>query len=242
MGSLADLRGTRMRSLRRELRAARSSGVRIELLDDAMDVDWSELESVNTQWLASRARRVEIKRATRRCPLEHEKHCTKLIARDADGETIAWAAFDHLYSGGVLVGGGFSTVRYVPHAPPGVTALLAYDGVQLLYAHAHEHHGTPVVHSPDDFVLALGESPMAETASLPSGPGVAPEDLSSRARSGFLARLFRVLYRIGGRLYNTRGISEWKRKWRAPVQTPLYCAVEGRPPLRETVATMALIL
>ena len=60
-----------------------------------------------------------------------------------------------------------------------------------------------------------------------------------RARSVDL--LFGALFRWGTALYNTRGLTRWKRKWRAE-QEVLYCAVERETPLRETAAALALIL
>ena len=60
-------------------------------------------------------------------------------------------------------------------------------------------------------------------------------------RSRYLDVVFRSVYHLGNAVYNTKGLTRWKRKWRAEQQV-LYCAVEREPPLRETAAALSLIL
>ena len=233
------LRGSQLRGLRREVRAARAAGVRVEPIHASDDSLWGSLASVNRAWLATRARRVEIKRATRRCPLLHEEHCTKLVARDSDG-IVGWAALDHVYAGGALIGGGLSTVRWRPDAPTGVAALLALDGASHLM---REHHSQSVMHSDgasSSFVLALGESPLAPLPPALAAPLASPS-LTPARTSRSLSALFRVAYNLGNTVYNAEGLTRWKRKWRCE-QRPLFCAVENEPPLREILAGAALIL
>ena len=222
-----DASGTQWRNLRRELAKARDADVRVEAIDDQASPElWRGLERVNERWLASRARRVPIKRATRRTPLRHEPHCTKVVARDGhSGDIVGWAAFDHLCSDGRLIGGGLSTVRWDPSAAcGGIATLLAVDGATLLRS---------TMDADGDFTLALGESPLAP---LPEGV-----ELFGSRRSRYLDVVFRSVYHLGNAVYNTKGLTRWKRKWRAEQQV-LYCAVEREPPLRETAAALSLIL
>ena len=230
------LSGPRLRGLRREVSAARAAGVRIEKVGES-DEPWADLAAINERWLATRARRTEIRRATRRCPLRHEPHCTKLVARAADGRLVGWAALDHLYRDGRLVGGGLSTVRWESDSP-GIAALLAHDGIGLL-----QQQGAAANIGDGSFVLALGESPLA---SEPTDDSVAAHDaLPATSRSRYMEILFRGIYKFGGAVYNMRGITEWKRKWRAE-QRWMYVALERgrrwRQPWRETLAVVRLVL
>ena len=119
-----------------------------------------------------------------------------------------------------------------------VAALLAIDGATLLQqSAAADGEGGP-------FVLALGESPLTIEPNDRRLSDMAFADVELPAgacRSISLERLFRVLYRFGGAVYNTKGITTWKRKWRAE-QRWMYCAVEGKQPLRETLAVVSLVL
>ena len=117
------------------------------------------------------------------------------------------------------VGAGFSTVRWDPGAPKGLPALLAVDGAAL------------VAQDSDTFRLELGEAPLAPL------PNSLAEDFKGLP---FVSAVTRLVYDRGRVLYNARGISAWKRKWRADQQA-LWICCERDPPVRETVAALALI-
>jgi len=57
--------------------------------------------------------------------------------------------------------------------------------------------------------------------------------------SAALEALFRLLHERGGWLYNTAGISRWKRKWRAAT-TASFVAVDARLPWRHVAALLFL--
>ena len=157
------LGGPDRRGLRRQVNAARRAGIVIEPVSSS---SWPEIESVTSQWLATRTRRQEIKLATRRTPHRDEVHCTKLLARAPDGSCVGWAAFDYLYEDEKVVGVGLNAVRWLPVKPskdtngcgsgiPGVASFLALEGASMLRD----------LHAPDGpFTLALGESPFATMA------------------------------------------------------------------------------
>ena len=117
------------------------------------------------------------------------------------------------------VGAGFSTVRWDPESPKGIPALLAVDGAAL------------VADGRATFRLELGEAPLAP---LPThlAEGFPPLP--------FVSAVTRLVYDRGRLLYNARGISAWKRKWRAE-ESALWICCEKDPPFLETVAALALI-
>ena len=117
------------------------------------------------------------------------------------------------------VGAGFSTVRWDPDAPKGVPALLAVDGAAL------------VAQDSDTFRLELGEAPLAPL------PTHLAEDFKGLP---FVSAITRLIYDRGRVLYNARGISAWKHKWRAD-ESALWICCEEDPPVLETVAALALI-
>ena len=117
------------------------------------------------------------------------------------------------------VGAGFSTVRWDPDAPKGVPALLAVDGAAL------------VADGRATFRLELGEAPLAPL------PTRLAEDFPPLP---FVGAVTRLVYDRGRLLYNARGISDWKRKWRAD-EAALWICCEKDPPVLETVAALALI-
>ena len=117
------------------------------------------------------------------------------------------------------VGAGFSTVRWDPEAPKGLPALLAVDGAAL------------VAQDSDTFRLELGEAPLAPL------PTHLAEDFKGLP---FVSAVTRLVYDRGRLLYNARGISAWKRKWRAD-EAALWICCERDPPVLETVAALALI-
>ena len=209
------LRGSKRRNLRRDVTSARKAGARVEVVEAAD----ASLTTCERRWLAARPQSREIRRATRRCRAAPEPYCTKVRAVDDTGATLGWAAFDHCYRDGDLVGAGFSTVRWDPEAPKGIPALLAVDGVAL------------VADGRATFRLELGEAPLAP---LPThlAEGFPPLP--------FVSAVTRLVYDRGRLLYNARGISAWKRKWRAD-EAALWICCERDPPVRETVAALALI-
>ena len=94
------LRGPKRRNLRRDVTSARKAGARVEVVAAAD----ASLTTCERRWLAARPQSREIRRATRRCRAAPEPHCTKVRAVDDTGATLGWAAFDHCYRDGVLVG------------------------------------------------------------------------------------------------------------------------------------------
>ena len=121
------------------------------------------------------------------------------------------------------VGAGFSTVRWDPCAPKGLPALLAIEGAALVAQDSDT--------SSDTFRLELGEAPLAPL------PTRLAEDLPPLP---FVSAVTRLVYDRGRLLYNARGISAWKKKWRADQQA-LWICCERDPPVAETVAALALI-
>ena len=121
------------------------------------------------------------------------------------------------------VGAGFSTVRWDPGAPKGLPALLAVDGAALVAQDSDT--------SSDTFRLELGEAPLAPL------PNSLAEDFKGLP---FVSAVTRLVYDRGRVLYNARGISAWKRKWRAD-EAALWICCERDPPVLETVAALALI-
>ena len=209
------LRGSKRRNLRRDVIKARKAGARVEVVEAAD----ASLTTCERRWLAARPQSREIRRATRRCRAAPEPYCTKVRAVDDTGATLGWAAFDHCYRDGDLVGAGFSTVRWDPGAPKGLPSLLAVDGAAL------------VAQDSDTFRLELGEAPLAPL------PTRLAEDFKGLP---FVSAVTRLVYDRGRLLYNARGISDWKRKWRADQQA-LWICCERDPPVVETVAALALI-
>ena len=94
------LRGSKRRNLRRDVTSARKAGARVEVVEAAD----ASLTTCERRWLAARPQSREIRRATRRCRAAPEPYCTKVRAVDDTGATLGWAAFDHCYRDGVLVG------------------------------------------------------------------------------------------------------------------------------------------
>ena len=94
------LRGPKRRNLRRDVNNARKAGARVEVVEAAD----ASLTTCERRWLAARPQSREIRRATRRCRAAPEPYCTKVRAVDDTGATLGWAAFDHCYRDGVLVG------------------------------------------------------------------------------------------------------------------------------------------
>ena len=121
------------------------------------------------------------------------------------------------------VGAGFSTVRWDPGAPKGLPALLAVDGAAIVAQDSDT--------SSDTFRLELGEAPLAPL------PAHLAEDFPPLP---FVSAITRLVYDRGRLLYNARGISAWKRKWRAD-ESALWICCEEDPPVLETVAALALI-
>ena len=209
------LRGPKRRNLRRDVNNARKAGARVEVVEAAD----ASLTTCERRWLAARPQSREIRRATRRCRAAPEPYCTKVRAVDDTGATLGWAAFDHCYRDGVLIGAGFSTVRWDPCAPKGLPALLAIEGAAL------------VADGRATFRLELGEAPLAPL------PAHLVEDFPPLP---FVSAITRLVYDRGRLLYNARGISAWKRKWRAE-ESALWICCEKDPPFLETVAALALI-
>ena len=110
-------------------------------------------------------------------------------------------------------------MRWDPCAPKGLPALLAVDGAAL------------VADGRATFRLELGEAPLAPL------PTHLAEDFKGLP---FVSAVTRLVYDRGRLLYNARGISAWKRKWRAE-ESALWICCEKDPPVRETVAALALI-
>ena len=81
------------------------------------------------------------------------------------------------------------------------------------------------------FRLELGEAPLAPL------PTRLAEDFPPLP---FVSAVTRLVYDRGRLLYNARGISAWKRKWRAE-ESALWICCERDPPVVETVAALALI-
>ena len=208
------LRGSKRRNLRRDVTNARRHA-RVEVVEAAD----ASLTTCERRWLAARPQSREIRRATRRCRAAPEPYCTKVRAVDDTGATLGWAAFDHCYRDGDLVGAGFSTVRWDPDSPKGLPALLAVDGAAL------------VADGRATFRLELGEAPLAPL------PTHLAEDFPPLP---FVGAVTRLVYDRGRVLYNARGISAWKRKWRAD-EAALWICCERDPPVLETVAALALI-
>ena len=114
-------------------------------------------------------------------------------------------------------------MRWDPGAPKGLPALLAVDGAALVAQDSDT--------SSDTFRLELGEAPLAPL------PNSLAEDFKGLP---FVSAVTRLVYDRGRVLYNARGISAWKRKWRAD-EAALWICCERDPPLYETVAALALI-
>ena len=234
------LAGSAMRGLRRQVDKARNAGVVVTPIAADTGPDdpvWREIEELNSRWLASRACRFPIRRLTRRYDRQRvEPHTTRLCARRAsDGRLVGWCCLDHMHSAGQLSGVGLSAVRWDPEQG-GVAALLAVEGAQLLAADAASPQAAPPLSLP--LSLALGESPLAVR------PAEAREDgwegVDGVAWSGALELLFGVLHKRANRVYNTRGLSGWKSKWRRASTATTYVAVDARRPWRHVLTVLWL--
>ena len=214
-----NLAGTRLRGLRREIAAARRHGLVVEPIE--AEASWEGVRSVTKSWLSTRPQPFMVRRVTRRTPHAHEEYCTKVVARTPAGEIVGWAALDHIYSYGKLVGCGLNAVRYDGQAARGVAALLALEGALIV----SEKAAGP-------FHLELGESPMPNPEYL-EGLG------SLYCDSQFLEAIFRLVREHGHMIYGVEGLANWKRKWRAE-QSVTYCAISSpnELPLRETLAVV----
>lgn len=237
----SDLSGTRMRGLRRQLDAARGNGLTVEPIPVSADVTagvWHEMEAVTRAWLATRPRRREVRRVTRRVAPRHESHCTKVVARRRDGGIAGWAAMDHIYADNHLIGCGLSAVRYDPACGEGIASLLALDGAAVTLAEAIQNGVNTLprdTQSDPPFRLALGESPLV---AFPEKQGTFFGD--SERRSRFIERIFKLVRERGRFVYGVRGIADWKSKWRADEQDVTFVAVDSALPLRASLATVAL--
>jgi lysylphosphatidylglycerol synthetase-like protein (DUF2156 family) len=244
------LGGRRMRGLRRQVGAARRKGLTVEAIDgDADATVWAELRSVTNRWLRSRPQSREIRRATRRTPHTAEAHCTKVVCRAPDGRAVGWAALDHSYQGGELVGCGLNAVRYDSSASQGIAALLALDGAMIVHQREQQRQqpGEPGAGFP--LLLALGESPLPSSSTVeavalassgtPDGMETG-SDVRRWPSSSFVDALFTLVRERGRRFYGVQGLGEWKRKYRAE-QVVTYCAVGNELPLREVFAALVLI-
>ena len=158
-----------------------------------------------------------------------------MAARRDDGTVVGWAALDHVYHHGALVGAALNAVRYDP-AARGVAALLALEGGELVRRAAAEAEEE----AEEEFVLFLGESPLAPTADL--GARHADPRLATARRSRFLDTVFDILHRRANAVYNTAGIASWKSKFRAEERPVTYACVSAEPPLRETAAFLSLLV
>ena len=124
-----------------------------------------------------------------------------------------------------------------------MAALLAVEGAntaRLLAAHAATDGVTTDGVTTDGaatgeagasarLTLALGESPLAVR------PEAAREDgwggVEGVAWSGALETLFGVLHERANRVYNTRGLSGWKAKWRHARRATTAARIQGRAPI-----------
>ena len=119
------------------------------------------------------------------------------------------------------------------------------DGARQLAMSEARRRPSKALESADDvadFVLALGESPLAPPEALPAEAEALP---AGWRRSRLVSALFRIIYSLDGAVYNARGLGAWKRKWRPREQRRVYCAVQRGgvwPPLREALAAAVLIL
>ena len=136
-----------------------------------------------------------------------------------------------MHSEGSLIGCGLNAVRYDRKAASGVAALLALDGAAIVrHAQPPQRAAAGYPTSDRPFLLALGESP------LPSEDEMDGLDVADALRTGTaLQTLFNLVRERGRRIYGVRGLSDWKRKWRAE-QSVTYCAVRSDPPLKELLA------
>mmetsp|Transcript_36584 Transcript_36584/g.68128 ORF Transcript_36584/g.68128 Transcript_36584/m.68128 type:complete len:426 (-) Transcript_36584:197-1474(-) len=229
------LRGRRLENLRSEIKKARRKGIVVELVPwDAPPETWAELEQVNARWLASKPQltarflQTACRRVTRHLPYRHERHCTRIVARRPDGSAVGWAALDHLYQEDALI--GFApNLRFDPAAGYGVAALLAIEGASILQQQIQQ--------SDVKIRLALGESPLVE---FPEEQGIFFGKDERRAR--VLERIFSFVRERGSWLYGVRGISNWKRKWKADNKPETFVAVDSEFPLRTVVSMVALLL
>ena len=222
------LGGTAMRGVRRQVEKARRAGIVVT----AAPVSPGELAALDRRWLASRptllgGARFEARRITRRPDKRRvEPYTTRVCARRSDtGELVGHAVLDHIYKDRQLTGVGLSVIRFDPEVD-GVGSLLAYEGAH----HVAREAGRPLT-------LALGESPLSVR------PAQARADLSGDgdvAWSGALEAFFELLYARGNFLYNVRGITEWKRKWKGAQLSTTYIAVDARAPWRHVLAVLAL--
>ena len=231
-----DLRGTSLRGLRRQITAARRNGVYVEALSPSSSrAEYAELECVTARWRATRPQQLEARRVTRRTPHRDEPHCTKVVARlSTDGTAVGWAALDHIYEGGALVGCGLNACRYDPAVSDGIASLLALDGAALVRGTLGESNAGGCARP---FKLALGESPLIE---FPTTRGIFFGE--SERRSRFVEGVFRLVRERGRWIYGVGGIAAWKRKWRAAEQPTTFVAVDSARPVRASAAALALIL
>ena len=66
------------------------------------------------------------------------------------------------------------------------------------------------------------------------------EGVEGVAWSGALETLFGVLHERANRVYNTRGLSGWKAKWRHARRATTYVAVDARRPWRHVLTVLWL--
>ena len=130
-----------------------------------------------------------------------------MVARlSTDGTAVGWAALDHIYERGALVGCGLNACRYDPAVSDGIASLLALDGAALVRGTLGESNAGGCARP---FKLALGESPLIEFPTtrgiffgeraaiairrgrLPAGARAWPLDLRRRGHRGVEAQVAR---------------------------------------------------
>jgi len=194
-----DYRGRAKESMRRMIRRARESGVRVEeVRGDSGDRGLrDQLSEVTGEWLSTkRIKDKEFWFLVRRAVYGDEPDVRKFVAVK-DGRVEGFIFFDPMYRSGRIYGYLAGALRTRCSAHGGTLALIMSRAIETFKDEGVE-------------VLSLGLSPFFEVRD------------STYRHSVFMKQVFRFLYKRGGGIYPFKGLSFYKSRYAGGMKDGLY--------------------
>jgi lysylphosphatidylglycerol synthetase-like protein (DUF2156 family) len=204
--------GPRKRNFRRALNRAARCNQKTEERSVA-SLDREELRTVSEQWRQTRGLKSrEMTFLTRPAILEDEIDVRKFFTFDRDGKLLAFAFFDPIYEGGMVVGYLCSAKRRLPEA-------------DTLVGYAILHRAIRTFQDERKKVLSFGLSPLC---------GIEDKDL---AHDRLVSLGFRFVYRsqlFNKFVYPFQGLAAHKAAFCGSAE-PTYCAFKRRLALSQLI-------
>lgn len=226
------LRGHEREFVRRQFKAAREWGVRIE---ESPVCEWDSdlLEDISRQWVNTRTvAGNEMVFMTRPFTPDHDRPlAVRLFLAKQNGETIGFAVLDPMFESGRIFGYYADIVRTLPRCPKGTGYLLRLGAMGTIFDEGH-----------DVFSLGMaplhGVSPVFETDTDGICVGVEADGSRGERRidNPTTTYMLNSFYKYGNWLYDAKGLAFHKERFHAKMQ-PTFVCTRRRFPLFEFLNT-----